>query len=146
VVIPRVEQMLYKKSISTLYEDMSRSTASAPEIRRFLVVVKYCVLSLTPPSGEQSCSKISILKLVLWKWSTKKVATVLKYPYHEDYYFSLWRQIETRIKICELRRIKDTNHNFHSIWKPLQISLSFWLHDSFTALQAILRAIDNETF
>jgi hypothetical protein len=63
---PELDNLIYwdksfrKKTINTLYEDMSLSTASAPEIKRFLDVVKYCVLSLTPPSGEQSCSKTRI--------------------------------------------------------------------------------------
>ena len=47
---------LSQNLVNTLYEDMSLSTASAPEIKRFLAVVKYCVLSLTPPSDESSSS------------------------------------------------------------------------------------------
>jgi hypothetical protein len=36
----------------TLYDDINRSTASAPELRRFFEVVRYLVRSLTPPSNE----------------------------------------------------------------------------------------------
>lgn len=43
--------------LRTLYEVINLSTASAPEANRFLAVVRYWVLSLTPPSAESLSSK-----------------------------------------------------------------------------------------
>jgi hypothetical protein len=83
---------------NTLYEDMSLSTASAPELRRFLAVVKYCVLSLTPPSGEQSCSKTSISVYLI-----EMIHNKIIFLHFHFMSISLWRQISMPVKT----RIKD---------------------------------------
>jgi hypothetical protein len=100
---------------------MSLSTASAPELRRFLAVVKYCVLSLTPPSGERSYSTTSV-SIYLTEMFHNKM-TFLHFHFMR---ISLWMQISmsviTRIKdIRPGQDKKSVKHNFFSIFKLLQI-------------------------
>jgi hypothetical protein len=62
--------------------------------------VKYCVLSLTPPSGERSCSKTSI-SVHLTEMLHNKI-TFLHFHFKS---ISLWRQLSVPVKT----RIKDTS-------------------------------------
>lgn len=89
--------------LCTLYEVINLSTASAPEASRFLAVVRYWVLSLTPPSGESLSSESD-------KWCGKECVTdTVKLIINIYYNTYLWPMTEL-IQLYEVFLKKSILH------------------------------------